>query len=167
MRAPRLPIDPQSAHPAARRMRVLAQAALLAFLAMNIAGCASTGDGDDDDLPKTEKPRLPVPAEFRSKLWELTSKKDFAAAAAYLKAADPIALAQAASQASDIRYFIVMGIGPVTPGIEPKPRPSRTWTFPATSDVYSSEDQRKYNLAAYSFALAYNQTLAKEEGGVR
>lgn len=148
-------------------MRVLAQAALIAFLAMNVAGCATAGGDDDDDLPKSQRPRLPIPAEFRAKLHELTAKKDFAAAVKYLKDADPELLARAASENSDVRYFVIMGFGPVTPGIPPKPRPARTWVVPGTGDNFRSEDERKYNLAVYQFADTYNKALAREEGGVR
>lgn len=139
-----------------------ALALVAVLLAMGAAGgCAS--DGPD----QPHKPRLPVPAEFREQLARLVYEKKWAEASAFLRSSDAALQARAASEKSDIRYFIVMGIGPMLPGLEPHQKPARTWTVPGTSDNFTSVDQQHYNVIAYDFAKQYNTALAKEERGVR
>src|SRR5687767_1960400 len=121
---PRLPSDSYHAKAAARRMREIAQAALIAWLAMGAAACSSSGN-DNDEGYGPGKTKLPVPAEFRAKLWQLTNEKKWFDATDFLNANDPALLARASSENADIQYFVIMGIGPVTPGIPPKPRPAR------------------------------------------
>lgn len=131
------------------------------MLAMQGAGCVAGGAG---------RPRLPVPAEFRAELSRLVGEGKLAEATALLREANPELLARAASEKADVRYMQVMGLGPVTPGIAPRPAgapPIRTWVVPGTSDVRKGKDDDRYQLAAYDFAKAYNEALAREEKGVR
>jgi hypothetical protein len=129
-------------------------------LVVYLAGCA-TSPG-----PKT----LPPPAEFRDRLSQLVGEGKLAEARQLLLDTDPAFLARSASERADVRYFVVMGIGPVTPGIPPRSAgapPIRTWVMPGTSDVRVGKDDERYQMAAYDFAKAYNVALAREEKGVR
>lgn len=157
----------RSALVAARRMRVIAQASFLAFLAASAAACGPNGKAGGP----ASRAVLPVPAEFRIRLARLVSEKNLAEATKLLRETDPTLLARAASERADITYFCVMGIGPILPGLPPptplKPRPARVWTIPGTSDVRSGREDEIYQITAYDFAKAYNEVLAREEKGVR
>lgn len=124
------------------------------------AGCA------DAPGPKT----LPAPVTFRDRLSRLVGEGKLVEARQVLLDTDPVFLARAASERADIRYLVVMGIGPMTPGIPPRSAgapPIRTWVMPGTSDVRVSKEDERYQVAAYEFAKAYNIALAAEEKGVR
>jgi hypothetical protein len=148
---------------AARRARTVAQLALLAWLAYGGAGGCGPGEmgPHQGELPKI------IPAEFKGKLSALVAGGKLTEATRYLRETDPIELAKAASMRGDVRYFVIMGIGPSIPGIDPKPEPARKWTLPGTSDMVNGEDDRIYQLAAYDFAKVYNESLAKFEGRVK
>lgn len=155
----------RSALAAAHRMRVVAQASFLAFLAASAAACASGAVG------APARSVQPVPAEFRITLARLVSQRRLADATKFLRETDPVALARSASERADVTYFVVMGVGPVLPGLPPptplQPGPARKWIVPGTSDVRDGRDDEVYQVTAYDFAKLYNEALAREERGVR
>lgn len=145
---------------AARRARVVAQLALVAWLAYGANACEVV-HGHQGKLPDI------IPADFKARLTALIAAGKHEDATRYLRQTDPTELARAASMRGDIRYFVIMGVGPTLPGIDPKPEPSRKWTVPGTSDMTSSKEEQVYNAVAYDFAKAYNAALAKLEGRVK
>jgi len=148
-----------AARSASRRTREVARAALLAYLALSVAGCA---------YPRLAQGRvLFTYDEFRDRLGRLVAGDNLSGAVTLLKETEPARLARTASEQSDIRYMFVAGATPPVPGVDPFPRPARKWTVPVARDGAEPVIARKFQLTALQFAAAFNQALAAEEKGVR
>lgn len=105
-------------------------------------------------LPTVVNPPIYHPENFRADIDSLIDKKQYSAAVAYLKSADPKRQADHDKQG----YLAVGEVGIAIPGVEEKQRylvydPSRDWCFPGTQDAIEDEAWQK---AATRFAEQYN-----------